>query len=102
MLSALFFIDFNPRCFLVAGYMVVLPHEERYRLVGRLIGELKLRKYSFQTGKAYISVVKNFLKSGRTPRQFLLEKSGESRSSMRNTYFALKFYFEKVLGGALR
>jgi len=30
-----------------------LSPEERYRLVGRLTEEIKLRKYSFQTGKAY-------------------------------------------------
>lgn len=75
----------------------VLDAKERYRLVGKLIEELKLRKYSFQTGRAYISVVKNYLKTGKKPREYLLLNSGKSSSSMRNAYFALKFFHEKVL-----
>ena len=46
--------------------------QERYRLIGTLMEEIKLRKYSYQTGKSYIAVVKRFLKSGKTPREFLL------------------------------
>jgi site-specific recombinase XerD len=71
---------------------------ERYRLVGRLIEEIKLRKYSYETGKAYIYVVKEFLKSGLDPREFLLGYSGKSRSTARGAYFALKFFHENVLG----
>jgi len=74
-----------------------LEPRERYRLIGKLIEEIKLRKYSYQTGKAYISVVKRFLKSGKTPREFLLSYSGKSRSTMRGAYFALKFFYENVL-----
>ena len=37
--------------------------EERYKLIGKLIEEVKLRRYSYQTGKSYISIVKNFLAS---------------------------------------
>ena len=37
-----------------------LTPQERYELIGKLIEEIKLRKYSYQTGKAYISVVKRF------------------------------------------
>jgi len=43
-----------------------------YELIGKLIEEIKLRKYSYQTGKLYISIIKRFLKSGKTPREFLL------------------------------
>ncbi len=74
-----------------------LSVEERYRLVGKLIEEIRLRKYSFQTGKSYIFVVQAFLKSGKMPREFLLAQSGKSRSTMRSAYFALKFFFENVL-----
>lgn len=74
-----------------------LSPQERYRLVGKLIEEIKLRKYSHQTGKAYISVIKEFLKSGKTPREFLLSHSSKSRSTMRNVYFALKFFYENIL-----
>jgi hypothetical protein len=45
-----------------------LTPQERYELIGKLIEEIKLRKYSYQTGKSYISVVKRFLKSGKTRR----------------------------------
>ncbi len=60
-----------------------LTPQERYKLIGKLIEEIKLRKYSYKTGKAYISVVKRFLKSGKTPREFLLSYSNKSRSTMR-------------------
>ena len=74
-----------------------LTPQERYELIGQLIEEIKLRKYSYQTGKAYISITKRFLKSSKTPREFLLDYSNKSRSTMRTTYFALKFFHEKVL-----
>ena len=71
--------------------------EERYRLIGKLIEEVKLRRYSYQTGKSYISIVKNFLSSGKTPRDFLLSYTNKSKSTMRSAYFALKFFHENVL-----
>lgn len=71
--------------------------EERYRLIGKLIEEIKLRRYSRQTGKSYISIVKDFLASGKTPREFLLAYSTKSKSTMRSVYFALKFFHENVL-----
>ena len=40
-----------------------LTPQERYKLIGKPIEEIKLRKYSYQTGRSYISVVKRFLKS---------------------------------------
>lgn len=72
-------------------------HNEHYRLIGKLIEEIKLRNYSYQTGKSYISIVKNFLESGKEPRGFLLSYSEKSRSSIRTVYFALKFFYENVL-----
>lgn len=75
-----------------------LSPEERYKLVGRLIEEIKLRKYSYRTGKAYISVVNRYLKSGLSVREFLLENySDKSRSTMRQAYFALNFFYRHVL-----
>ena len=41
--------------------------EERYKSMGKLTEEIKLRRYSFQTGKFYISIIKEFLASGKTP-----------------------------------
>ncbi len=74
-----------------------LTPRERYELIGKVIEEIKLRKYSYQTGKSYISITKRFLKSGKTPREFLLSRPNKSRSSVRGIYFALKFFHEKVL-----
>ncbi len=75
-----------------------LTLEERYKLIGRLIEEIKLRKYSYRTGKAYITVVKKFLRSELEPREFLLKYySDKSRSTMRQAYFALKFFYHSVL-----
>ena len=71
--------------------------EERYKLIGRLIEEIKLRRYSFQTGKSYISVVKSFLSSGKTQREFLLSYTSKSKSTMRSAYFAMKFFHENIL-----
>ena len=68
-----------------------------YELIGKLIEELKLRKYSYRTGKKYRDIVIKFLKSGKTPREFLLSYSNKSRSTMRSVYFALKFFYENVL-----
>lgn len=62
-----------------------------------LVEEMKLRGLSKQTIKSYTNIVKCFLKSNKDPREFLLSKSEGSRSTMRGTYFALKFYYETVL-----
>ncbi len=75
-----------------------LTPQQRYELIGKLIEEIKLRKYSYRTGKAYINVVKKFLRSGLEPREFLLKYySDKSRSTMRQAYFALKFFYKNVL-----
>jgi len=68
-----------------------------YELVGKLIEELKLRKYSYRTGEKYRDIVIKFLKSRKTPREFLLSYSNKSRSTMRSIYFALKFFYNNVL-----
>ena len=70
---------------------------ENYELIGKLIEEIKLRKYSYRTGKMYVEIVKRFLKSRKTPREFLLMKTDKSDSTMRTNYFALKFFYENVL-----
>lgn len=71
--------------------------EPNYAFIGRLIEELKLRKYSFKTGEKYRDIVLRFLKSGKEPREFLLFNADKSRSTVRGIYFALKFYYERVL-----
>jgi len=59
---------------------------QNYKLVGKLIKELKLRKYSYRTGKKYRDIVIKFLKSGKTPKDFFLSYSNKSRSTMRGVY----------------
>ncbi|MEM5799646.1 MAG: tyrosine-type recombinase/integrase [Candidatus Aenigmatarchaeota archaeon] len=70
---------------------------QNYILVGKLIDEIKLRKYSYKTEKRYRDVVIHFLKSGKSPKEFLLSYSSKSKSTMRTVYFALKFFYENVL-----
>jgi len=72
--------------------------DETYRLIGKLIEEIKLRKYSYETGKVYISIIKNYLKSKQVQRDYLLSQSDKSKSTVRTTYFALKFFHNHVLG----
>jgi len=74
-----------------------LSPEEKNQLVQKLIEELKLRRYSHQTNKSYISTIKNFLDSGKTPREFLLLYSDKSKSTMRSIYFSIKFLYENIL-----
>ncbi len=71
--------------------------EERYKLIGKLIEEIKLRRYSYQTGKSYISIIKEFFAQNKTPREFLLLYTNKSKSTMRSAYFALKFFYKNVL-----
>jgi len=62
-----------------------------------MIDEIRIRKYSYQTGKVYVSVVVRYLHSGMNPREFLLSQTDKSRSTMRVTYFSIKFFHENVL-----
>ena len=63
----------------------------------KLTEELRLRKYSGRTEKAYLYVVKNFLHSEKNVRDFMLGYVNNSRSTVRSVYFALKFFHERVL-----
>lgn len=67
------------------------------QLIGRLIREIRLRKYSSQTEKSYVGVITKFLDSGKEPKEFLSDFSGKSRSTIRSVFFSLKFFYENVL-----
>jgi len=71
--------------------------EEQSAYLKKLSEELRLRKYSAQTEKLYLSIISNFLAAGKQPREFLLSYTDKSRSSVRAVYFALKFFYENVL-----
>ena len=75
--------------------------EDIQNYINKLSEELKLRKYSGQTEKSYVSIIKSFINSGLVPREFLLKYADKSRSSIRSAYFALKFFHENVLGQKL-
>lgn len=70
--------------------------------IGKLVEEMRLRGYSKETMKAYGNLVSDFLRSKKSPRDYLLSKADMSRSALRTAYFALKFYFENVLGEGFR
>ena len=63
----------------------------------KLTEELKLRKYSSRTIAAYLNLIKNFLSSNLTPRDFLLGYVNKSHSTLRSVYFALQFFYKNVL-----
>ncbi len=74
-----------------------LEETDKFVLIEKLINECKIRKYSRETAKSYVSIVSGFLDSGLEPKKYLLSKSKSSRSTVRSTYFALKFFHENVL-----
>ena len=77
--------------------MMYKSDESNALYTNKLSEEMRLRNYSKQIEKAYLSIVSAFIKSGLQPREFLLKQSDKSRSSMRSFYFALKFFYENVL-----
>jgi len=74
-----------------------LSQKEKYTLIEKLIEEIKLRRYSSETGKGYIDITKDFLNSGKSVRDYLLKYPDKSKATMRKAYFALKFFYENVL-----
>ena len=71
--------------------------EDTHIYLNKLSEELRLRKHSRQTEKAYTLIIRKFIESQLQPREFLLKYTDKSRSSMRSVYFALKFFYENVL-----
>jgi integrase/recombinase XerD len=64
----------------------------------RLENELKLRGYSKQTQNTYCYHMNKFVKSGKTPREFLLAliKQEKSNQTLRSAGFAIKFYLNTL------
>ena len=69
--------------------------------LNKLCEELRLRKYSRQTEKTYLNIIKNFIGSGKMPREYLLGYADKSNSAIRSVYFAIKFFYENVLNQKL-
>ena len=70
---------------------------DRYALITKLVEEVKLRKYSPRTGRLYVSMVRRWLLSEKTARDFILSYSDASASTMRAANFALRFFYQNVL-----
>ncbi|MBU0962817.1 MAG: tyrosine-type recombinase/integrase [Nanoarchaeota archaeon] len=66
-------------------------------IIEKLITELKLRKYSYQTIEKYKDVIYKFLNSKSTPKDFISSYSEKSRSTIRGNYFALHFFYKNIL-----
>jgi len=64
--------------------------------------ELNLRKYSRETIKTYTEIIKKFLNSNKTPREFLLKYTNKTASTMRTIFFALQFYYRNCLKRELK
>lgn len=79
-----------------------LTEEEKYKLIDDLIKEINLREYSYETCKQYTLIIKEFLKSGKTPKEFMLNYTDKSRSYVRTVYFALRFFHENVLNESFK
>jgi integrase/recombinase XerD len=75
-----------------------LSSEERDILVGEYLKEIKARGYAFKTGQIYLDAVNSYLNSGKILREYLASISDKSRSRLKVNYFAIKIFFESVLG----
>ena len=69
-----------------------ISEKGRERMLRKLEEEMKLRKYSPWTMRAYVSVVKGFLDSGKEPRESVLDFADKSRS----TIGLDNYYYEKT------
>jgi site-specific recombinase XerD len=74
-----------------------LSPKQRYDLIGKLLNEIKIRNYSYNTGKLYLEIVRRYLRSKKSLKDFILEFSSKSSSTKRNVYFALRFFYNYVL-----
>ncbi|MBN1390151.1 MAG: tyrosine-type recombinase/integrase [Candidatus Thermoplasmatota archaeon] len=80
--------------------MYVLDEHERSPgdLLKIMDDEMLLRGFSRATRDAYSGNVGRFLRSGLSPREYLIRNSGKwSRSTVRSVYFSLSFFFRRVL-----
>lgn len=71
-------------------------------LLKKLEEELKLRKYSQQTIQTYTKITEDFLKSEKSPREYLLSKQKNTESTMRTIFFALQFFYRYCLNKEIK
>lgn len=70
---------------------------DRRELLEKLEIELKLRKYSSKTIEKYKYYNETYLKSGKSPKEFLKKYVNKSRNTIRSVYFAINFLHKYVL-----
>jgi len=83
------------------NYKIDFEKKEDEKNLAMLKVNLQLRKYSPKTIDKYVNVISKFLKSNKTPKDFLLLYKDKSRDTIRSNYFALKFFYENVLNKKL-
>jgi integrase len=67
-------------------------------LLDRMDDEMVLRGFSKATREAYSGNVRRFMRSGLSPRKYLINNSRKwSRSTVRSVYFSLSFFYQRVL-----
>ena len=72
--------------------------KEEEDLLKTMDDEMVLRGFSNATRDAYSGNVRRFLRSGLSPKEYLIRNSGRwSRSTVRSVYFSLSFFHERVL-----
>ena len=68
------------------------------QLLKMMNDEMVLRGFTRATRESYSGNVRRFLRSGLSPRQYLIRNSGKwSRSTVRSVYFSLSFLYRRVL-----
>lgn len=81
-------------------YMYVLDRSERSPedLLKIMDDEMVLRGFSRATRETYSGNIGRFLRSGLSPREYLIRNSKRwSRSTVRSVYFSLSFFYKRVL-----
>ncbi|MFH8087014.1 MAG: tyrosine-type recombinase/integrase [Candidatus Aenigmatarchaeota archaeon] len=66
--------------------------ESEYILIEKFRQQIKIRGASLKRYKSYVKIIKNFLKSGKSIKEFILESKNK-----RETYLVLKFFTENIL-----
>lgn len=74
-----------------------LTDDRIYEFVGKMISEMKYRKFPYDIRKAYIDIARSYLKSGKRPDDFLSEYRLEKGFSRKTVSLALKLLHDRVL-----
>lgn len=79
------------------GNIKDISHEKAYDLIGLLIREMRSRRFAYGTSRDYIRVIKDYLRSGKEPDEFLKEFSQRTVPGIVTANLAVKLFHEQVL-----